>query len=492
VKENNLTASHLYSYYQPSQCGRRIYFHHLGMPEAEPSPYEQVLLKLGKQHEKAYLRTLEKVEDLSPASLAERITLTTSLINDRASIIYQPAFLAESIWGSTRRMVFGAPDFIVLEGDSYIIRDCKLPRRINDRDHPEILRQLELYGWLFQETVGRPPAGLEVVSGTGEIVDVPNNGGREALEVLRRIDRFQKLSEEPYNPVGWSNCQLCGYFEMCWKAAESSRDLALVPEVDKGLVAELRSQGTKTIEEVAELDEGSLSELKRPYGSREQKVGKKASVIIRQAKALVRGKELVIGELSLPTSDNFVIFDVEGLPPHLDETDKVYLWGLQVFGTRASPFMYAVADFGVDGDQNGWSKFLENCSKIFTLYGDSPFIHWSAYEHGKVRTYVERYGDPEGVGARVQGNLVDLLKLTKDAIVLPSYSYGLKHVEKLAGYKRSLPGTGGEWSMAKYIEAVETNDPDEIQAVMDEILKYNQGDLEATWVVLRWIQSKVP
>lgn len=46
--------------------------------------------------------------------------------------------------------------------------------------------------------------------------------------------------------------------------------------------------------------------------------------------------------------------------------------------------------------------------------------------------------------------------------------------------------------MAKYIEAVETNDPDERQAVMDEILKYNQEDLEATWVVLRWIQSKVP
>ena len=491
TEEENLTASHLYSYYQPSQCGRRIYLQHLSVPEAEPSPYEQVLLELGERHEKAYLSTLEKVEDISSVSFANRISLTRSLIESRASIIYQPALRAESIWGSTRRTISGEPDFIVLKGDSYTIRDCKISRRINDKDHPEILRQLELYGWLFEETVGHSPAGLEVVSGTGEIVEVPYYGGGDALEVLHTVDHFQKIPEEPYNPVGWSNCRPCGYFERCWNMAESSNDLALVPEVDKGLVNELRSRGVKTIEELAGLDEGFLFELKRPWGKRVQKVGKKATTIIRQAKAIVEGRELVIGKLPLPATDNIVVFDVEGLPPHLDESDKVYLWGLKVFGTRVSSYMPALAEFGADGDRNGWLGFLENCSKIFSLYGDLPFIHWSAYEGSKVRTYIERYGDPEGVAARVQGNLIDLLKVTKDAIVLPDYSYGLKRVEKLAGYKRSLPEATGDWSMAKYIEATETQDPVQRQRVMNEILEYNREDLEATWAVLQWLKRKL-
>jgi len=118
-----------------------------------------------------------------------------------------------------------------------------------------------------------------------------------------------------------------------------------------------------------------------------------------------------------------VIFDVEGLPPQLDDVDKVYLWGLQVYGNNPSPYVCALADFGSDGDRKGWFKFLENCSKIFASYGDLPFIHWSSYEKTKLKTYIERYGDPDGIGARVKRNLKDLFGLTKKALVLPCYSF---------------------------------------------------------------------
>ena len=486
---DQLTASHLYSYYRPSKCRRRVYLQHKGVPEAEPSPYEQVIRKLGERHEKAYLDTLEEVVDLSTASFTERIYKTKDLVRSGVSIIYQPGFAVDATLGTIQRTITSQPDFIVREGNSYIIRDCKIARRIQEKDHPEILRQLELYGWLFQQTTGLPPAGLEVVSGTGEIVRIPYDGGVTALGLLRTIDEIQKLDEEPYEPVGWTKCQHCGYFERCWKAAEDSRDLALVPGVDRGLVLALRSLGIKTIEELADLDEEFLFNLKRPWGNGEQKVGKKAFTIIMQAKVLAEGREMIIGELHLPPSANFAVFDVEGLPPQLDETDKVYLWGLQVYGDNPSPFMYALADFGSNGDREGWFRFLKNCSKIFASYGDIPFIHWAPYEVTKVKTYIERYGDPEGIGARVKKNLVDLLRLTRNAVVLPDYSYSLKRVEKLAGYNRSLPEVAGDWAMAKYIEATELEDPKERQKVMNEIIKYNQEDLEATWRVLQWLRS---
>jgi len=489
MTENQLSGSHIYSYYRPSECGRRIYLQHRGIPEAKPSPYEQVLAKLGERHEKAYLNTLERVEDLSTASFPKRVYKTKQLVRSGVSIIYQPGFVVDATRSPLERTITGQPDFIIREGNSYIIRDCKIARRIQDKDHPEILRQLELYGWLFQQTTGLQPAGLEVVSGTGEIVHIPYDGGVNALRLLRTIDKIQKLDEEPYEPVAWSKCQHCRYFERCWKAAEDSRDLALVPQADKGLVLALHSLDIKTIEELAGLDEGFLFNLKRPWGAGKQKVGKKASRIITQAKALADQKKMIIGKLCLPPSPNVVIFDVEGLPPQLDDIDKVYLWGLQVYGNNPSPYMCALADFGSDGDRKAWFKFLENCSKIFASYGDLPFIHWSSYEKTKLKTYIERYGDPDGIGARVRRNLKDLFGLTKKALVLPCYSYSLKQVEKLAGYGRLLPQADGDWAMAKYIEATELEDPNERQKVMNEIIRYNQEDLEATWTVLQWLWS---
>ena len=40
------------------------------------------------------------------------------------------------------------------------------------------------------------------------------------------------------------------------------------------------------------------------------------------------------------------MFDLEGMPPHLDELDKIYLWGTQVFGEKPSEFTVALSGFG--------------------------------------------------------------------------------------------------------------------------------------------------
>jgi predicted RecB family nuclease len=305
--------------------------------------------------------------------------------------------------------------------------------------------------------------------------------------MLREIKSAQDLQEEPYCPVGWSDCQQCGYFERCWRAAEESRDPALLPGVDKGLAVKLHEIGMKTIEDIAQMDSISLSELRRPWGKGMQKVGKKADSIIKHANALIAGNVIIVGKLYLPESRNYVIFDIEGVPPMLDEMNKIYLWGFQVFGEDKSEFIYSLADYGDEGDRDGWFGFLENCRKIFDKYGDLPFIHWASYEKTWIEVYLKRYGDDEGLVERVKGNLVDLMKLTKEAVVLPDYSYSLKRIEKLAGFKRALAEGRGDWSIAKYIEATEMKDLVERKKMMDEIVKYNQEDLEATWAVLQWL-----
>jgi predicted RecB family nuclease len=110
-------------------------------------------------------------------------------------------------------------------------------------------------------------------------------------------------------------------------------------------------------------------------------------------------------------------------------------------------YLPSLAGFGEDGDRQGWFQFLENSERIFRKYGDIPFIHWHHYETTKVKGYIDRYGDKKGIARRILKNCVDLLKITRDSLVLPEYSYSLKVIEKRVGFKRSMKEYGGDCSI---------------------------------------------
>lgn len=487
-----MTASDIYTYHRPSKCGLRITLKEKGVEGTAPGPYEQVLERLGKEHERRHLASFPSVVDLSSGTLDERISRTKEAVGRRSPVIYQGVLRADSVIGGTTCEILGIPDFIILEDTgSYAVRDSKMSRRINEKHHPEIILQIGTYGWLFEQTFGEPPGRLRVYSGTGGIVDVPYDRGTAAVGVLDEILSFKLLTSEPYSPVGWSKCTACPFYGRCWPPAERNRDVAIIAGLDQGLACALREEGITTVDNLlTSFDERSLGEFRRPVGKRVQRVGKKAESILRMARALDSGEEILMQTPSVPQSDNYVMFDLEGLPPHLDEIDKIYLWGMQVLGNKPSEYIAATAGFGDEGDRQGWEDFLEKAENIFKHYGDIPFVHWHHYERVRLDMYIDRFGDPEGIAARVRANLLDLLPITQKSIALPLPSYSLKVIERYIGFERAQEEYGGDWAMAKYIEATEMADERQRAEVMDEILRYNEEDLQATWAVLQWLKSK--
>jgi predicted RecB family nuclease len=186
------------------------------------------------------------------------------------------------------------------------------------------------------------------------------------------------------------------------------------------------------------------------------------------------------------------MFDLEGLPPQLDELDKVFLWGMEIYGQKQSPYLYSLAGPGSQGDEEGWLQFLELSDKIFGEYGDVPFVHWAAYEKTKINAYISRYGDRNSTGEKVLDHLVDLLPAVKESVVLPLPSYSLKVAEKYVGFERELKEGKGDWAMARFIEATETSDQKAREEIINEILLYNEEDLKATWAVLSWVMRECP
>ena len=486
-----LTASDFYKLHRPSRCKLRIYLDTSDVQPSPPSPYEEVLLTFGERHERAHLETLGPFKDLRMGDFAERDENTRAAIDERVAVLYQPFFRAETNLNGQQCEIFGEPDFLIREGDGYVVRDAKLSRRITEKDHPEILRQLELYGWLFEQTTGQQPVRLEVFSGASEIVSLSYDGGNAALMEITDIMNLKAAESAPFSPVGWSKCIGCGYRDHCWPNAEQRRDVALVYGVDQALALTLRDDGIASYDDLVEQHtETTLAEIARPWGTGLHRVGKSAERIMPMARALASNTETVIQTPDVPESANYVMFDLEGLPPHLNELQKIYLWGIRVFGQQPSEFLPALSGFGRDGDREGWDSFLSNASQMFSDYGDIPFVHWHNYEATNLKMYVDRYGDTDGLADRVKENLVDLLPIVQRSVALPISSYSLKVIEQYIGYERTQDEYGGDWAMAKYIEATETDDKDLREQVMNAILDYNREDLEATWAVLTWLKTK--
>ena len=179
-----LKASDPYTLHNPSKCELRVYLRHHGEPEEPPGPYEEVLRVLGKRHEKSHLGSFATVVDLSSASPAEREERTREEVRKEAPVIYQAGLKATTRFGGVDCEVVGEPDFLIYNGGNYVIRDSKMSRRITQKDHPEIFGQLQIYGWLFEQTFSKPPLRLEIHGGAGAIVEIPYDGTREALQNL--------------------------------------------------------------------------------------------------------------------------------------------------------------------------------------------------------------------------------------------------------------------------------------------------------------------
>jgi predicted RecB family nuclease len=487
-----LTPSDVYTRYRPSKCDLRVYLKAHGAISAQPSPYEKVLRVLGLRHEQRHLATLAEVEDLSGIQDApELVERTKAAVAAGAPAIYQAMLRTILTIDGVECEVSGRPDFLVKDGDRYKIRDAKMSRRITRNDHLEILLQMQIYGWLFEQTFQIGASSLEVLAGTGDKVVVPYDGPDPVIGALRAVVSIRKLDSEPFSPVGTSKCGGCGFHDYCWNRAEATQAVALVPGVDQGLAITLNEQGVLTIDQLLEtFDESSLSELQRLQGRKLRRVGSRALSILRNAKALTSGTEILLCKPEIPRFKNYVMFDLEGLPPQLDELQKIYLWGMQAFGESPGDYIASTAGFGSDGDRQGWEDFLANAASIFEAYGDIPFVHWATYEGTFIKEYLKRYGDVTGQARRVQRNLLNLLPVTERSVVLPLSSYSLKTVEKYVGFERTQDEYGGTWSMAKYIEATETQDEATRAEVMDAIRTYNREDLAATWCVLQWLLEK--
>jgi predicted RecB family nuclease len=493
------TATDVYDFYKPTECARRVALRARDEPEPETATaFDKLLQTLGRRHEAAHLATLRNLcrdGDLLDLSTLkdnplerERLTLEAIRSATPAAVIYQLRFrLTLPIAGTPVELV-GEPDFLIHDpaAGGYRIRDSKLARNVLASRHCGIPLQLQIYGLLFERLTGQRPVGIEVHAGTDALVPIPYLGDAAVLEELARHLRMRTADPAEYEPVGWTKCGGCPFHDRCWAEAETANDVALLTAVGQERARALRARGITTIRQLpAAIDDPAH----RDYfweGKKKPHPRSFVAGLRRGAEAFLSGKPILIAAPDLPPADDCVTLDLEGLPPYLDELEKIYLWGIKDHRGNPGRFLPALAGFGPEGDRDGWEAFLSTAAALLDERPNLRFVHWGSYERTGIERYVERYGDADGTAARVLDRLVDLLTVVRNSVALPLPSYGLKVVEKIVGFERRLTEYQGSVAMARYVEATETPDPAAREAIIGEILAYNEEDLDATWKVLEW------
>jgi len=477
-----ISASDFHTYYQLEECARRVWLeaNRPGL-KADPSEFDQVLFRKGREHEEAHLATFPGyVRPAYPVGdLAAGAAATARLLRQSEPVIYQGVLMSPD--GGTA----GIPDFLIREGDAYVIRDAKLALNL-DR-HPEIPAQIGLYSRLLRDAAGLPVARCEVLLGNGDLLPVPPV---DVTGLVSRLGGIKSAPEEPDEAVGWSKCNTCGFCDHCWNDAVKAHDPAVVPGIEQGLRNALVGAGIARYEGMQKMGVRGLAGLRFQQKTRERQVGEKtAEKVLRQVRVLVSGKMEVLVPPDEPPVGLVAYFDIESNPWDVGMETRVYLWGLLLDRSNGSPPEYwgTVARAGAEGDAAAWQAFLTRCGHLIEEFGDVPYVHYSHYEKTWITQYIQRWGDHDGVGAKVLSLLWDMEKRAiRGRLCLPVHSYGLKHVEKCAGFKRSQGEYGALWSVGRYGALLEAADDAARTAIENELLTYNREDCVAMRHVLRW------
>jgi len=490
-----LTPSDFRVLFQPSYCERRVWLEE-NKPELaiEDVEFKNLVVEKGQGLEKNHVDTLGPVEMpiYEPTDFPLGFEETLNLINHKTPIIYQGVLISKD------NKLLAIPDLLIYDRsiDQYIVRDVKLA--VNLDNHPEIQYGLGLTTLIAAEILGYIPI-IEVASGDGNVISdltIPDN--TEVICCLTRIQEIQNMDREPYEPVGWSKCGECSFFNYCWNEAWNKQDISTIPAIEQGMAKVLISNGIKTWQDIIKIGIPKLAEIQFPRGKSNQKIGViRSEKIVRQALCITCNRFEKMAELSLPQGyvkgqRPIVIFDIENNIFDVGIQVNVYLWGLMIVNNQEQTTqILIVSDPGECGDREGWKKFLGQVSKIFKKYGDVPIIHYGSHEKTWVKNYISRYGDQDDIGDRIMNNMWDMYTNLTKCVTLPIPSYGLKQIEKFIGFKRTQEEYGGSWSIVKYNQYISSPSKEEAEEIIDQIRTYNGEDLLATYLIYKWLEDNI-
>ena len=180
-----------------------------------------------------------------------------------------------------------------------------------------------------------------------------------------------------------------------------------------------------------------------------------------------------------------VWFDMEGHPFYETSRGLEYLFGYCYRDDDGSVRYAAVWGRDRDGERAAFERFVDWIVERRRRHPDMHVYHYAAYERSALTRLMGEHGTRE---AEVddflrQEVLVDLYRIVKQSLRASTESYSIKEIEKLYGFTRTAEVSGGDESVVRFEEWVETGD----ESLLEEVERYNEEDCRSTYELHEWL-----
>lgn len=446
---------------------------------------------------------IERPDHYDRAGLEQRLEETLRALRDGADVVVQGSFFDGRFHGRS--------DFVVRDGDHYVVYDTKLAR------HAKITALLQLAAYSDQLTRLGIPVGDEVGLMLGDYdPDVDPDRGLSMHPVadivpvyLARRARLERIIDEHQaeaGPVQWrdSRYTACGRCPICTHEAEENHDVLLVAGMRMTQRARLAESGILTIEQLAEsagvlkgISAGTLAKLRE-----QARLQVAQEVRPKQANGQPVVEAVVFDTAALealPAPDpGDIYFDFEGNPLWSDA--DLSEWGLE--------YLFGVVEGDTGEFRPFWAHdraqekqalvdFLAYVAARRATHPGMHIYHYAAYERSALLRLAVRHGVGEDDVDDLlrHGVLVDLYATVRKSIRVSQPSYSIKKLEPLymGDELRGGDVTKATDSVIEYLEACEKRDAGDLtgwQETLDSIADYNKYDCVSTLRLCGWLRDR--
>ncbi|MHA7264384.1 TM0106 family RecB-like putative nuclease [Arthrobacter sp. TMN-37] len=449
------------------------------------------------------------VYEVVPAASMDRATLSAKheesleALRSGAGVVFQASFFDGQFHGRS--------DFLVRTGDgSYAVWDTKLAR------HAKVgaLLQLAAYGdQLLRAGIGPAPQVTLVLGDNSSSV----HALADLVPVYReRRDRFLALlaghRAQP-DPVEWNGTghTACGRCDYCQQLVDSTRDLLLVANLSLAQRAELRSQGIRTIDDLAALEVAgspTLDRLRDQARMQTHRAEADGGVDYTDPDGTPRRLDYrvlpghALGLLP-PPDDGDIFFDFEGDP--LWQDPETGSWGLEYLfgvvenppaGGSRPPFRAFWAHSRAE-ERTAFTGFLDYVAERRRKHPGLHIYHYAAYEKSALRrlSMTHVLGEDAVDTLLREGVLVDLYEIVRRSLRISEKSYSIKKLEPLymgADLRLGAVTDAGASVVAysEYCAARDAGDEAGAAELLAGIRDYNEYDCRSTLHLRNWLLGR--
>jgi predicted RecB family nuclease len=465
----------------------------IGCPRGRTSydPVLDVLADRGRAHEAAYAEHLSE-NGRRAVVRATDVASTLVLLAQGAEVIAQ-AHLSRGSWN-------GCADFLVRveasssSGWTYEIHDTKL----SAESRAEAVLQLCVYAEMLA-ALGHEPEILVIVKpgSASQPFETDRLRFAEYAAIFRMLRRDLEEHVPDTQPEPRSHCNTCRWYPTCERQWRDEDHLTLVAGSGASQRRELMEQHIETVERLAVEPRPLRWKPKRGIEETYERLGHQAELQV-QARATsippVYRLEPVAGRglARLPApSRNDVFLDLEG-DPFIGGGGREFLFGWVI--REGDSLVYHKA-WGLEeaDERSAFLALLEAVKTYLAADPDMHVYHFSPYEPTALKRLMGRHAVGDAIiDDLLRGHrFVDLMTITRQALRIGVESYGLKALEAVTGYVRTMALAEASKNLRRLQLTLQRADGQPIDPAWQVVVEqYNEDDCRSTFVLRDYLERE--